>query len=82
MKIEMISQMSFEEAMRELESVVSKLEQGNESLDNVVSLYQYGAALKNHCEEKLNSAKLSVDKIIGVENGKAVTTKLDELESE
>jgi exodeoxyribonuclease VII small subunit len=78
-KLENIDSMSFEEALKELESVVKKLELGNESLTNVIELYQYGASLKSHCEQTLKKARASVEKITSFENGEIKTAPLDEI---
>jgi exodeoxyribonuclease VII small subunit len=45
--------MSFEEAMAALESVVSVLEKGEVALEQSITLYDRGAALKAHCAAKL-----------------------------
>ena len=58
-----IKQLSFEEAMSELEHIVTELEQGNTSLDTSITFYTRGVELKKHCEKKLNEAKLKVQKI-------------------
>ncbi len=58
-----IQAMSFEEAMAALETVVRDLEQGNVSLDQSITLYERGAALKAHCEKVLKAAEERVEKI-------------------
>ena len=58
-----VESLSFEDAMRELESVVDRLESGNAPLDDSIALYERGAALKAHCEAKLKSAELKVAQI-------------------
>ena len=55
-----ISEMSFEEAMRELEQVVGKRERGDVALEESIELYQRGAELKKRCETKLNEAQEKV----------------------
>ena len=55
-----VGEMSFEEAMRELESVVGKLESGDVELDASIQLYERGALLKKRCEEKLKEAEEKV----------------------
>lgn len=55
-----ISEMSFEEAMRELESVVGKLERGDVALEDSIKLYERGAELKARCEAKLKEAEEKV----------------------
>lgn len=66
-----IKNLSFEEALQELETIIKKMENGEVKLSDSVSLYERGIALKNHCEEVLKSAKLKIEKIQlkPVENG-------------
>ncbi|HEY4113644.1 MAG TPA: exodeoxyribonuclease VII small subunit [Rhizomicrobium sp.] len=59
-----IERMSFEAAMRELESIVAKLEQGEIDLEDSIVLYERGQALKAHCEQKLKSAESRLEKIV------------------
>lgn len=58
-----IDKMSFEDAMRELESVVAKLETGDVPLDASIKLYERGAELRAHCQKKLAEAEEKVAKI-------------------
>ncbi len=58
-----IRKMSFEEALEELEGIVRDLESGRGRLDEAIGAYERGAALKRHCERKLNEAKAKVEKI-------------------
>lgn len=58
-----VSEMSFEEAMRELEQVVGQLERGDVALEESITLYERGAALKARCEAKLKEAEEKVAKI-------------------
>ncbi len=55
-----VDQMTFEQAMKELETVVGKLERGDVALEESISLYERGAALKKRCEEKLKEAEEKV----------------------
>ncbi|MEE9429008.1 MAG: exodeoxyribonuclease VII small subunit [Paracoccaceae bacterium] len=55
-----ISDMSFEDAMGELEMVVGQLERGDVPLEESIKLYERGAALKKRCEEKLKEAEEKV----------------------
>ena len=59
-----IDQMSFEDAMKELESVVGKLEHGDATLDQSIALYERGAKLRAHCERRLRAAEERVEKIM------------------
>ena len=58
-----VNEMSFEDALRELEQVVGKLERGEVPLDESISLYERGAALKKRCETKLKEAEEKVAKL-------------------
>lgn len=64
-----VDEMSFEDAMQELESVVGKLERGEVPLEDSIALYERGAALKARCETKLKEAEEKVAKITLNETG-------------
>lgn len=55
-----IDEMTFEEAMAELEQVLGQLERGDVALDASIALYERGAALKARCEAKLKEAEEKV----------------------
>ncbi len=55
-----VEEMSFEEAMAELEQVLGQLERGDVALDASIQLYERGAALKKRCEAKLKEAEEKV----------------------
>ncbi|SLN36094.1 Exodeoxyribonuclease 7 small subunit [Roseovarius albus] len=55
-----VSEMSFEQAMKELEQVVGKLERGDVALEASIALYERGDALKKHCEAELKRAEEKV----------------------
>ncbi|WP_071674202.1 exodeoxyribonuclease VII small subunit [Nioella nitratireducens] len=58
-----IDDMSFEEAIRELESVVGQLDRGDVALEDSIKLYERGAKLKARCEAKLKEAEEKVAQI-------------------
>ena len=58
-----IKQMSFEDAISELDGIVSTLEQGSNKLDDAVKAYERGTFLKQHCESKLQEARERIEKI-------------------
>lgn len=58
-----IGEMSFEEAIRELEQVVTALDRGDVALEDSIKLYERGAALKARCEAKLKEAEEKVAQI-------------------
>jgi len=55
-----VDQMTFEQAMKELEAVVGQLERGDVALDQSIALYERGAALKKRCEDELKRAEEKV----------------------
>ncbi|WP_374575761.1 exodeoxyribonuclease VII small subunit [Phenylobacterium sp.] len=59
-----IETLSFEAALAELEQIVGKLESGQAPLEDSIRLYERGAALKAHCEKRLEAARLRVEKIV------------------
>ncbi len=55
-----VEEMTFEQAMKELEAVVGQLERGDVALDQSIALYERGAKLKKRCEEELKRAEEKV----------------------
>jgi exodeoxyribonuclease VII small subunit len=58
-----VTDLTFEEALRELETVVGKLERGDVALEDSIALYERGAALKAACEKKLAEAEEKIARI-------------------
>mgnify|MGYP001562884584 FL=1 len=69
-----VENLSFEAALGELETIVRDLETGKAALEDSISAYERGTALKKHCEKKLGEARSKIEKISVNENG-SVTTK-------
>jgi exodeoxyribonuclease VII small subunit len=59
-----VSEMTFEQAMAEFESVVQQLDRGDVALDASIKLYKRGAELKAHCEAKLREAEEQVEQLV------------------
>jgi exodeoxyribonuclease VII small subunit len=59
-----VETLSFEAALRELEGIVARLEQGQVDLEDSIALYERGQALKAHCESKLKAAESRLEKIV------------------
>ena len=59
-----ISALTFEQALAELETIVSELESGQAPLERSIGIYERGAALKALCEKRLEEARLRVEKIV------------------
>ena len=66
-----VDQLSFEAALKELEDIVGRLEQGEVDLEDSIVLYERGQALKAHCEARLEAARLKVEKIVVGRDGAA-----------
>ncbi len=74
-----IAALSFEDALAQLETIVRGLEEGSGKLDDAIQAYERGAALKRHCEAKLQEARMRVERIV-LGPGGAVATEPAESE--
>ncbi len=73
-----IAELSYEKALAELEGIVTRLERGDVPLEESVTIYERGEALKKRCEALLNQADERVQKISADRDGNAVgATPLD-----
>ena len=66
-----IDAMPFEQAMAELETIVSKLEKGQVALEESITLYERGEFLKRRCEALLKNAEMRIQKITVGPDGQA-----------
>jgi exodeoxyribonuclease VII small subunit len=64
-----IAAMSFEDALAALETIVRGLESGQQKLEDAITCYERGAALKKHCEAKLAEAEARVQAIVARADG-------------
>jgi exodeoxyribonuclease VII small subunit len=69
-----VDDMTFEQAMAELERVVGLLERGDVPLEDSIRLYERGAQLKKRCETKLKEAEEKVAAITLDSNGQPTGT--------
>jgi exodeoxyribonuclease VII small subunit len=72
-----VDSMSFEAALKELEGIVGRLEQGEVDLEDSIALYERGQALKAHCEKKLKAAEGRLEKIVAGSKGVEGTEPID-----
>ena len=72
-----IEKMTFEEALSELETIVKRIDTGQESLAEAVSSFEFGVTLKNHCEEMLKEAKLKIEKVTITSGNKVEMTEIE-----
>ncbi len=55
--------LSFEDALKELEGIVDRLEKGDVELEASIAIYERGEALRAHCDGLLRKAEARVEKI-------------------
>ncbi len=77
-----LQNISFEEALAQLEQIVRELEGGRIKLDDAVSAYEKATALKKLCSDRLAAAALKVEKIELGKDGSLSTVPLDNVEAE
>ena len=77
-----LEKMTFEEAMKELERLVDSLDKGDVSLDEAIAAYDRGSQLKDHCQKKLNEAKMKVETIQSLGDSKVLPNKLTSFDSD
>jgi exodeoxyribonuclease VII small subunit len=70
-----VSELPFEKALAELETIVQRLEKGDVALEESIQIYERGEALKRRCETLLREAEARVDKITRDAGGKATGTE-------
>lgn len=69
-----ISGLSFEEALKELERIVSRLESGEAQLQEAIDLYERGDQLRRQCAARLDSAQARIEAIRTDADGRAAGT--------
>lgn len=71
-------EMTFERALKELESIVGRLERGDVELEESIAIYERGEALRAHCDQLLRQAEAKVEKLaIGPDGRPKGTEPLD-----
>lgn len=73
-----IAGLPFEQAMKELEAIVTRLDRGDAPLEDLIAIYERGERLKVHCEALLRRAEARIEKItLGADGKPAGTQPLD-----
>jgi exodeoxyribonuclease VII small subunit len=72
-----VTELTFEEALRELDEVVSALEAGRIPLDDMLQLSQRGTALADYCEQKLSQVEATLETLVTNSSGELVTEPVD-----
>jgi exodeoxyribonuclease VII small subunit len=70
-----IEDLSFEDALKELEAIVARLESGDAPLDQAISLYERGDRLRRRCAERLDAAQARIEAIRTDSEGRAIGTQ-------
>ena len=65
-----VQALSFEDALKRLEAIVSRLESGDASLDESITLYAEGDRLRAQCEGRLADAQKRIEKITLGQDGR------------
>ena len=70
-----IETLSFEAGLRELEEIVGRLESGDTPLEEAISLYERGSALRQRCADRLDAAQARIEAIRLGADGKPAGTQ-------
>jgi exodeoxyribonuclease VII small subunit len=72
-----VTALSFEDALAELEQIVRGLESGQQKLEDAITAYERGSALRRHCESKLAEAETRVAAIVQHADGSLTSRPLE-----
>ncbi|MFV0295874.1 MAG: exodeoxyribonuclease VII small subunit [Hyphomicrobiaceae bacterium] len=64
-----VQDLSFERALKELESIVGRLERGDVELEESIAIYERGDALKARCDHLLKQAEAKVERLTFAADG-------------
>ncbi len=73
-------QIPFEDAVKELEEIVAKLEAGGQPLEETLALFERGQALVAQCNALLDQAELRIQKLSQSASGGYTLSPLDQAE--
>ena len=59
----------FEKSLNELEKIVDRMEQGDQSLDEMIKDFEKGMLLSQSCQKSLDEAQLKVEKLVKKHGG-------------
>ncbi len=77
---EAVDEMTFEEAMKRLESIVELLGEGNLALDDSLKIFEEGMGLCRFCNKELDEAEFKVEKLMEKEGGEIGVEPIKETE--
>ena len=64
-----VTKLSFERSLKELETIVGRLERGDVELEESIAIYERGEVLKSHCDKLLKQAEAKVEKLTFEQSG-------------
>jgi exodeoxyribonuclease VII small subunit len=70
-----VKEMSFERALKELESIVQRLERGDVELEESITIYERGEALRDQCDRLLKLAEAKVERLTFTADGQPQGTE-------
>ena len=70
-----IAELSFEDALKELERIVTRLESGDAQLQEGIDLYERGDQLRRQCAARLDAAQARIESVRTDAEGRAVGTQ-------
>ncbi|MBQ1460575.1 MAG: exodeoxyribonuclease VII small subunit [Selenomonas sp.] len=70
-------ELSFEESLEKLETIVKTMESGDSSLKELMENYTEGIKLGETCLKELAKAEAALDTVVSVEDGRVTETPLD-----
>jgi len=70
---------AFEQALNRLEEIVARLEQGEETLESAMSLFEEGMRMARLCQEQLHEAQGKIEKLVETARGQV---KAEEIQPE
>lgn len=76
--MEDLQNLSFEEALAELEKIVRELETGRTKLDDAINSYEKAIILKKLCEDRLKNAQITIEKLEVSANGEMKYSEFEE----
>ena len=72
------SELDFEQAYKELEAIVERMERGEQALENSLSDFERGVALMKHCHGVLKKAEQKVEVLVKDNDGLFSTEAFDD----
>lgn len=70
-----VAQLSFEEALKRLEAIVTRLETGQADLQEAIDLYEEGDRLRRQCADRLDAAQARIEAVRLDSEGRPAATQ-------